>query len=635
MATISDMKTLYSGGISKFIGEIEVTDKVLKGMDLADKYINTQSRVKQINDGLQTQAALQNKIFAAADRSRGSYFNMADSVANLNTIAGSSFSSNDETIKFAELMEKSFKLGGSSTQDQTDGMYQLTQTMGSGNLQGSDFDSTMKTAPMLEQSIEAYTGKSKDELKQMSEEGTLTADIIKGALFAASNDIDNKFAQMPMTFGDYWNSIKDKGILAFGGVMESINKIINTNGFQNFINGLVGGLNVVSSVIQFLIGIISKVGTFFVNNWSIISPIIWGIIGALLVYNAKMAMAWLTTIQDTAAKVAHTVASWAENAAILALIVAQEGFNAALAACPISWILIAIIALVAIFYAVIAAINQFAGTSLSATGLILGAFAVLGAFIFNTVIGVINSVIQLLWTSFAQPWIGIIEWVLNVFNGGFNSFGGAVANLLGKIISWFLSLGKVVTKIIDAIFGTNWTSGLSKLQDKVISWGKNDDAITLDRDAPTINKRINYTDAWNTAMTNGEKLENKFSSFADSLTGKNKKSDLSNLGTYSDTLTGTGLNDNLNGLGSGSNPLAVNGTGANGTVNVDMSEEDLSYLRDIAERDYINKFSTATLAPNIQVTFGDVHETADSDKLYGRIAKILQEEIATASEGVY
>ena len=115
----------------------------------------------------------------------------------------------------------------------------------------------------------------------------------------------------------------------------------------------------------------------------------------------------------------------------------------------------------------------------SATGVIFGVVAAAGAAIINVGIGTINAIIQAVWSIFVQPFIGIIEWILNVTNGGFDSFGGAVANLIGQIISWFLSLGKVVTKIIDAIFGTDWTSGLTSLQDTVTTWGKNENSNTL------------------------------------------------------------------------------------------------------------------------------------------------------------
>lgn len=116
-------------------------------------------------------------------------------------------------------------------------------------------------------------------------------------------------------------------------------------------------------------------------------------------------------------------------------------------------------------------IAETTGIAESGFGVICGAAMVTGAAILNTVIGVVNGILQIVY-SLAMPFIQIFEWILNVANGGFESFGDAVANLIGQIISWFLSLGKVVTKIIDAIFGTDWTAGLTSLQDTVTAWGK-------------------------------------------------------------------------------------------------------------------------------------------------------------------
>ena len=164
-----------------------------------------------------------------------------------------------------------------------------------------------------------------------------------------------------------------------------------------------------------------------------------------------------------------------------------------------------IVAIITILYVVVAAINKVTGSSISATGIIVGAVATAGAFIGNIAIATINGILHLVW-AFVEPFIGIVEWILNVVNGGFDSFGDAVANLIGQIISWFLSLGKVVTTIIDAIFGTDWTSTLSNLQKEVIAWGKNDNAITLSREAPGIDYRFSYTDAWNWGYDKGSNL---------------------------------------------------------------------------------------------------------------------------------
>jgi len=478
----------------------------------------------------------------------------------------------------------------------------------------------MENAPMIYDAIAKYMGKTKGELKKLSSEGAITADIIKNAMFMAADDINKKFETMPITFGDIWNRIQNGALKAFGPLIEEINKLINSEKINSVINGIVGGAALAAKAIGDIINAAVQLSTFISDNWSMIGPIIFGIAAALMVYRGAALLSAAATAALNAAKMIAVPIYAALTGATMAQTAAQWGLNAAMYSCPIVWIIISIIALIAIIYAVIGAINKFAGTSISATGVIIGAFAVLGAFIFNLFIGTINALIQLIWTAFVEPFLGIIEWILNATNGGFNNFGEAVKNLIGNIISWFLSLGKVVTKIIDAIFGTDWTSGLSSLQEKVLSWGKNEKAITLERTAPTITKRFEYSTAWDTGYNAGKNLEDK-------LNFNNLLGNMPNMKDYK----GFDLTD----FGTPNNPLTVQGIGANGKIEVDMSDEDLKYLRDIAQREYINKFSTATLAPNISIRFGDVRETADADKVAKRIRKILQEEIAIAAEGSY
>ncbi|MFU0784494.1 MAG: Phage tape measure protein [Thermoanaerobacterium thermosaccharolyticum] len=647
-------------------------------MNISDTLSNTTARLNMINDGLQTTKQLQSMIMQAANSSRATYTNTADVVARLAQNAGDVFNSNKETIAFAENLNKMFAIAGASQEEMASASLQLTQALGSGVLRGDELNSIFEASPNIIQAIADYLDVPIGKIRDMASEGQITADIVKNAMLSATDDVNKQFADMPLTFGAIFNKIKNGALGAFEPLLSRLNESINTDTFMQFVNMLINGFYTMSAVIGGVIDVISNVASVFINNWGIIDPIIWGIIGALIIYNATMGIAWLTTLKHTAAKVKDAIATWTETAATFALIAAQEGLNAALLACPITWIIMGIVILIAIFYAAIAAVNKFAGTTISATGLITATIFVAGALIGNFVIGILNALIQAVWTIFVEPFLGIIEFVLNAANGGFDSFGDAVANLIGQIISWFLSLGKVVTKIIDAIFGTDWTSGLSALQEKVISLGKNNNAITLDREAPKINSRFNYGKAWNAGYNIGDKLQSKVAALANlgklgadkmpdlsnissnlGKLGADKMPDLSNissnlgklgadkmpdLSNISSNLGKLGadkmpdlsnISSNLGKLGTNQNPATVKGTGINGAVDVDMSDEDLQYLKDIAQREYINKFSTATLAPNIQISFGDVHKEADADKVAGRIRKILQEEIAMAAEGSY
>ena len=214
-----------SSGIAKFVGAIASLAAVKKVVDLTDSYTNTNARLAMITGSLEEQKALQDDIFAAANRARGQYDDMANAVAKMKMLAGDAFGSNQEAIGFTELLQKSLKVSGAGTSEQQSAFLQLTQAMASGKLQGDEFRSIMENAPMVANAIAKYLNVSKGELKELSSDGAITAEIIKNAMFDSADDINKKFKTMPQTFGDVWNRIKNAGTQAFGGVFEKINGI--------------------------------------------------------------------------------------------------------------------------------------------------------------------------------------------------------------------------------------------------------------------------------------------------------------------------------------------------------------------------------------------------------------------------
>ena len=238
--------------------------------------------------------------------------------------------------------------------------------------------------------------------------------------------------------------------MGLSGVVGSVVNVV-TRHMNDFTAGLQGDASQIQGIFGGIGLVAGIIGRAISDNWSIIEPIMWGVIAVLSVYAGYLALTNGIELISKGIKIASCVAAYAHAAATgievtatAAATAAQYGFNTALLACPITWIIIAIIALIAVFYMVVAWINKIQNTSISATGIICAAFAFAGTVIWNTVIGILNAIIQSAWSTFVEPFLGIIEWVLNATNGGFDSFGGAVANLIGQIISWFLSLGKVV-----------------------------------------------------------------------------------------------------------------------------------------------------------------------------------------------
>ena len=629
------------------------------GMQIVDKYNNLNSRVALVNDGLQTQAELQDKVFQAAQRSFATYESVADTVAKLNLLAGDAFKSNDESIKFAEIMNKSFAVAGTEAGQMSAALLQMNQALASGKLQGDEYRSIIENAPLIANAIANYMGKSRAEMKELSSKGAITSDIIKAAVFKAGDDIEKKFQAMPVSFGQAMNIIQNEAIRTFEPIFKMISNGINSNGWKGFASTISGVISEVAGQLQYWMtlvqGIISssgfqqftqmlvnsftavmvalewtitgmlKVANEFFYVWPLIEPVVLGIVAALTLYKgALMASAAWTVISSSvmaaynAAQTLVSIGYGVLTGSTAAASAAQFVYNSALLACPLTWIVLAIIAVITAIYLAVAAFNRLAGESVSATGMIVGVIFAAGATIANFVIGILNALIQAVWTIFAQPFVSAIEWVINAANGGFNSFGGMVANLIGQITGWFLQLGKVVTRIIDAIFGTNWTAGLESLRSTVMAWGKSDKAITLTKKEMPAIARVN-TGAWyNKGYGIGENFANSMSGiFSAGIVGAGPQKDYAQ--TLKDSLNNAsniaantaGINDKLNGKNGGAK---VKGE-------VSITDEDIKLLKDVAAVEWVNKFTTLTPTMNIQ--FGDVHETADTNGILKAVETMI------------
>ncbi|MBD8046750.1 phage tail protein [Clostridium faecium] len=423
----------------------------------------------------------------------------------------------------------------------------------------------------------------------------------KGATEQALEEFNNsaiaQFNNLGSNIETAFSKAGDNALEALKPLLSAINEGFRKGRFQPFFDGINIGLSAIADGIVFIIDALNWVGQVVQNNWSIIEPI-------LIATALYFAVVLIPILWDTITTIAAMAIAWL------------------LVNLPI----ILVIGTIALFIYIL---TKCGVTAQQVIGAIVGSIAVAGAFVWNTVMGVINAIIQALWTVFAEPFIGIVEWILNAANGGFNSFGGAVANLIGQIISWFLSLGKVVTKIIDAIFKTDWTGGLSALQDDVVAWGKNENAITLDRKAPEIYSGINYGDAWNAGYGFGEDIGNKFN-VNNLFSGMNKTpygppEPPVNLDAWNNAQT-----DNFGGVDDSKD---ANKHLKNIDDKIDVSNEHLEMLRDLAEQDSIQNF--VSLTPTVQVTTGDIKEEADINKIISKIEDYMENELVNSAEGVY
>lgn len=549
------------GRISSLLKTAAAAFSIQKIINLADTMTLTEARLNLINDGLQTTAQLQDKILASANRSRTSYNAMADAVAKLGTLAGSAFTSNEEMIAFVELMNKNFVIGGASIQEQTAAMYQLTQAMAAGRLQGDEFRSIMENAPLLAQAIADYMGKTTGELRELSSEGLITADIIKKAMFAAANETNRRFSEIPMTF-------------------SQVGTIVANTMLQTF---------------QPVIQMIGQGAQWIYDNWSTIEPIFWGLVAAVGAY-VVITKIW-------------TAVTWLQVAANRALL-------ASILTNPILWIAIAIGVVIGLIYKWVESVG-----GLRVAWLI-----------------VCNALLT------AWDWVQIgfmtgVYWVMDMWNKlqlAFVTAGVNIANFMGdmkanvlmilqnmvngaiSIINGFISaLNKIPGVSIDLIqevtFGTTAqleneaakqarAQGLedyrSQIESKIAERDAKLNQMKTDARAATAQRQAEI------ATAKAEAANKKAAESAD-LIGK-FTGDIDSVGTVGEV----------------------------GKIkeDVNIAEEDLKFLRDVAEMRYVQNF--VTLTPTVAID-AKISEKVDVDEVINRIEAKLEDEFYAAAEGVY
>lgn len=602
-------------------------------LNLSDQLTSTTARLNLMNDGLQTTQDLQNMIYLSAERARGSYQATADAVSKLGLMAGDAFGSSEEIIAFMEQVNKQFTIAGTEAAGIDAAMLQLTQAMGSGVLRGEEYNSILEQAPNIIQAIADYMEVPKGQLKDMAAEGQITADIVKAAMFAAADDTNAKFESMPKTFSQIWTSFQNTALMAFQPVLQRLNDIANSESFQTFVNGAIEALSMVAGIAVEIFNLITSVGTVLADNWSWLSPIIYGVIGALAVYYGWLGLVKMAELLGAAATGALTLAKMlavpvyaAMTGATMAETAAQWGLNSAMYACPIVWIIILIIALIALFYAAVAAVNKFAGTSVSATGIICGVFMVAAAFIGNLFVALWNLVVDVFVLIY-----NLVATVANFIGNVFTDPIGAVCRLFFDLADTVLGILQALASAIDAIFGSNLAGSVQGWRDSLGGWvddtfGKGEEVMAkMNADDMKLG-RFEYGAAWDAGYSFGEGIDESIANFDPSSlfnTNVPGADDYANLGNY-----GSGIG----GIGSGVDDIAGN-TGKIAD-SMDITEEDLKYLRDIAEQEAVNRFTTAEITIE-QTNHNTVSGKMDLDGIVSGLTDAANEAVDRIAEGVH
>ena len=598
-----------------------------KVLNISDELASTKARLNLLVDDGGSVEALEQKIMASAQRSRSVYFDTASAVAKLGLNAGNAFGGNmDQVIAFMEQVNKQFVIGGATAQEQSNAMIQLTQAMAAGALRGEELNSILDGAPGIARAIEKYMGIAEGSIKSVAQEGKVTAEVVKNAMFAMADETNAKFDSMPKTWAQIWAGMKNQALSMFAPILTKINQIANSSKFQQvttaLINGLAGVANIASSVLDILISIASVV----VDNWSWIQPIIMGIVAAMLIYNGvALATNIIMGIQATA-KAVHAAATAMEAGATFTATVAQQGLNAALLACPLTWIILLIIAVIAAIYAACAAVAKFTGVANSGFGVICGGIMVVIAFFKNLGLSVAN--------------IALGIW--NALGACASNIGTAFHNVISNVQGWFYNLLSTALTVVAGICEALNKLPFVEFDYSGITSKASEYAAKSAEAYGNVEEYKSVADAFNEGMSTFDTFQDGWAAdafvsgaawgdgVADKVSGMFDFSALDSMGA--DSLDAFNLGNDLDSIYGNTGDIA-NNTAATADA-LDIAEEDLAYLRDIAEREAINRFTTAEIKVE-QHNENHISSEMDIDGIMDAWTENFAERLAVSAEGVH
>lgn len=602
-----------------------------KALNISDELVQTTSRLNMMNDGVQTTAELVNMVYAAAQDARGSFSQMADVVARFGNNAKDAFSSSEEVVAFADLIQKQMTIAGASTQEAANAELQLSQALGSGVLRGDELNSIFEQAPNLIQNIADYLDVPIGKIREMAADGELSTDVVKAAIFSAADDINSKFNEMPMTWGQMWQSMQNTALIAFQPVLQRLNDLANSEAFQTFIQGAIEAMATLANILLNVFDLAVSIGTFIGDNWSIIAPIVYGIVAALTAYIAISAIVAAINGVMAIAEGVKAAAQMMATGATFAETAAQQGLNAALMACPLTWIIMLILALIVVIFAVCNAIAKMTGIANSGFGVITGGvnvviqfFKNLGLTVANIALGIGNAIAALasnMMTAFHNAICSVQSWFYNLLSTALSVIEG-ICSALNKLPFVEFDYSGISSAADDYAAKASEAAG-NKEDYQSISDAFNEGFTTFDafQDGWA-------SDAFNAGAAWGDGIADKVSNF--SLSDVFGQTDIPNVGDYT-----SGFNDAIANSGVGDSIGNIDDNTGKIKDSLEVSEEDLKYLRDIAEQEAINRFTTAEINVDMSGMQNTVNSGDDIDGFMTKLTDSVNEAVDNMTEGVH
>lgn len=600
-----------------------------KVLNLSDSLVQTEARLKLIVDPGNSVDNLEQMIYQSAQRSRASFTDTADAVAKIGLSAGKAFNNNSELVLFTETLNKQFAIAGATQSEISGATQQLTQAMASGVLRGEEFNSIAEQAPGLLDLIAEEMGKPREELRSLAADGQISAGIVKNALLNAARETDETFKTMPMTFEQVCTTMANDAVMAFGPVSDKINGIINSETFQSLIGDVTASFSTIANVAIGVLDALATAGEFAYNNWSKIAPVIGILAGVVLAYKLAVGLSTAAEWLSTSAKIRKAIASHAAEVAIgketiatSAAATAQWGFNAAILASPIFWIAAVIVGVVAALIGLCVWFAKAQGISTDCFGAIVGGVYVVGAAFKN---------------------LGML--VANIFIGIFNAADAVCDNMqiafhnsIVNVQSFFLNLASTALGVIGRI-----AEALNSLPFVEINYqGIYDKASEFATKALQVEStKREYVDVG----AEFSKGFNTYDAFAD---GWAKNAFVQGTTKYnnwksakgSSTEKETSLEQLLEEI-SGNTGLTSGNTGSTagsaGSIADSLSKtnEELEWIRDIAEREVINRFTTAEVKLDFTGMTNQISNDMDLDGVISGFVGKFKESLQSAAQGVY
>lgn len=566
---------------------------VSKLVGLSDQLTGTKARLNFLVDDGGSVAELESQIMASAQRSRSYYLDTASAIATMGANAGAAFSGNDELIAFMEQVNKQFVIGGASAQGQSAAMLQLAQAMAAGALRGEELNSILENAPGIARAIESYMGVAESSIKQYAEQGLITSEVVKNALFAASDEVNAKFESMPMTWAQAANIFKNSLLSIFSPVLDQINAIANSADFQTMLYGILDALAGVANIASMVISLMTAGASFIINNWDYIGPMLMGIVTALIAVSA-----------------------------------AQAVVNAVMAANPVMLIVIGVGMLIGLLYAAAQQFATMTGVASSGFGVITGGINVVIQFFVNLGLTVANIALGI--------WNAMCACAENI--------GIAFHNTIAGVQSWFYNLLStaltVVAGICEALnqlpfveFDYSGITGQAQAYANKAaeaeagkkSYVNVGDAFSAGLDTFDTFSSGWASDAFNAGSSWGDGVMDKVSGIFDA-------GSMDFMGAFSGA-GGAGGFDYSGALADTAGNTADTAANTAKAANaLDIAQEDLAYMKDIAERESINRYTTAEIVIH-QNNENHIGSDLDLDGIMTGMTERIIEEVNISADG--